>query len=245
MMKFLLQLKKLSNGAVIAGIGVAVLLLYFLFGALPKGLPTFLIAVAVGGPLIYLGIKSYWQEHEIQKLLQANAFLKMSKRMAVISDIKKSEENGVVKTTFTFTELDPSEEPYGPKREFTIEGRCLYIDSMVIKFEDKYIEKGDDFKGKALCLIRRLFSEKQRPDDGFPIDPEGQTPQACVSDNARFQQFQETLWAEFWKLAQDPEYAHKKGVRATHGSAPYMQLEEGATYKLEMRTTGELTIKRQ
>ncbi len=244
-MKYLLMLKNLSNGVIIAGIGVAVLLLFFLFGSLPDGFGSYLIAIAVGGPLIYLGIKSYLQDHEIQRLLQANAFLKMSKRMAVISDIKKSEENGIVKTTFSFTELDPSEEPYGQKREFTIEGCCLYIDSMVIKFEDKYIEKGDDFKGKALCLIRRLFSEKIRPDDGFPIDPEGQTPEACVSDNSRFQQFQENLWKEFWKLAQDPDYAHKKGVRATHGTAPYMQLEEGATYKLEMRTTGELTIKRQ
>ena len=209
-MKYLLMLKNLSNGVIIAGIGVVVLLLFFLFGALPKGFGSYLIAIAVGGPLIYLGLKSYWQDHEIQKLLQANAFLKMSKRMAVISDIKKSEENGAVKTTFSFTELDPSEEPYGQKRVFTIEGCCLYIDSMVIKFEDKYIEKGDDFKGKALCLIRRLFSEKIRPDDGFSIDPEGQTPEACVSDNSRFQQFQENLWKEFWKLAQDPDYAHKK-----------------------------------
>ena len=101
-MKYLLMLKNLSNGVIIAGIGVAVLLLFFLFGSLPKGLPTYLIAIAVGGPLIYLGLKSYWQDHEIQRLLQANAFLKMSKRMAVISDIKKSEENGTVKTTFSF-----------------------------------------------------------------------------------------------------------------------------------------------
>lgn len=243
-MKYLIKLHNLPKSVLFAGLGVAVLLLAVLFGSIPKGIPTFLIAFAVGGPLIYLGIKSYLQDREIQRLLQANAFLKMSKRMAIISDIKKTVENGSVKTTFTFTELDPSEEPYGQKRVFTVEGDCLYIDSMVIKFEDKYIEKGDDFKGKALCLIRRVFSEKQRPDDGFPIDPEGHTPQACFSDNQRFQKFQEALWQEFWKLAQDPDYASKKGVRAAHGSAPYMQLEEGATYKLEMRTTGELTFKR-
>lgn len=244
MLKYIFQLKNLSNGVLFAGIGVAVLVLSILFGMLPKGTASFIIAALVGVPLIYLGIKSYLQDREIQRLLQANAFLKMSKRMAIISDIKKAEEDGSVKTTFTFTELDPSEEPYGEKREFTIEGNFLYVDSMVIKFEDKYIEKGDDFKGKALCLIRRLFSEKIRPDDGFPIDPEGQTPQACISDNQRFQKFQEALWQEFWKLAQEPEYASKKGVRAAHGSAPYMKLEEGATYKLEMRNTGELTFKR-
>lgn len=245
MLKYLFQLKNLTNGIWLAVIGVAVLVLAVFFGMLPKGTTSLIVAALIGVPLIYLGIKTYWQDREIQRLLLANAFLKMSKRMAIISDIKKTEEDGSVKTTFTFTELDPSEEPYGEKRVFTIEGNCLYIDSMVIKFEDKYIEKGDNFKGKALCLIRRLFSEKQRPDDGFPIDPEGQTPQACMSDNQSFQKFQDALWQEFWKLAQDPAYASKKGVRAAHGSAPYMQLDEGATYKLEMRTTGELTFKRQ
>ena len=97
-------------------------------------------------------------------------------------------------------------------------------------------------KGSALCLFNRLFGEKQKPEDGFRIDAEGETPKPYKLDSPDSTEFEKELWGNFWKLAQDPDFAKKMGVRAAHGAAPSMKLQEGSTYKLEMRNTGELTF---
>ena len=179
-----------------------------------------------------------------QKLEMANLFLKKTRRLAVISDIVKENQEGsdAVKTTFSFSEVDMSDNPIGEKRTFTIDGDILYIDTLVIKFEDDFVEQGDVLKGSALCLFNRLFGEKQKPEDGFRLDPEGETPKPYKLDSPDTSEFEKELWGNFWKLAQDPEFAKTKGVRAAHGQAPSMKLQEGSTYKLEMRNTGELTF---
>lgn len=181
-----------------------------------------------------------------QRLETANILLKKTHRLAVISDVKKKNQDGsdVVKTTFSFTEVDPSGNPIGKKQSFTIDGDLLYVDTLVIKFEDDFVEQGDILKGSALCLFNRLFSEKQKPEDGFRLDAEGETPKPYKLDSPGSSDFEKELWANFWKLAQNPDYAQKMGVRAAHGSAPSMKLEENASYKLDLRNTGELTISR-
>ena len=182
-----------------------------------------------------------------QKLEMANLFLKKTRRLAVISDIVKEAQEGsdAVKTTFSFSEVDLSDNPIGEKRTFTIDGDILYIDTMVIKFEDDFVEQGDVLKGSALCLFNRLFSEKQKPEEGFKLDAEGETPKPYKLDSPDASEFEKELWGNFWKLAQDPEFAKTKGVRAAHGQAPSMKLQEGSTYKLEMRNTGEQSITKQ
>ncbi|MBR0237442.1 MAG: hypothetical protein IJQ39_05085 [Thermoguttaceae bacterium] len=179
-----------------------------------------------------------------QKLETANLLLKRTRRLAVISDIVKTKPEGsdVVKTSFSFTEIDMADNPLGEKRMFTIDGEKLYIDAYIIKFEDDYIEQGDPLKGTALCMFDKLFSEKIKPEDGFRIDPVGETPKPYKLDSPDSSEFEKELWGNFWKLAQDPKYAQKMGVRAAHGTAPSMLLQEGLTYKLEMRNTGELTF---
>lgn len=179
-----------------------------------------------------------------QKLETANLFLKKTRRLAVISDIVKTKEKGsdVVKTSFSFTEIDMADNPIGEKRIFSIDGEKLYIDTYIIKFEDEYVEQGDPLKGTALCMFDRLFGEKQKPEDGVRIDTVGETPKPYKLDSPDSSDFEKELWKNFWRLAQDPKYAKKMGVRAAHGQAPSMQLQEGATYKLEMRNTGEQTF---
>lgn len=179
-----------------------------------------------------------------QKLETANILLKRTRRLAEISDIviTKQEGSDEINTTFSFTEIDLAGNPIGEKRTFTIKGDVLYIDTLVIKFEDSFVEQGDILKGSALCLFNRLFGEKQKPEDGFRIDAVGETPTPYKLDSPESSEFEKELWANFWKLAQDPQYAKKMGVRAAHGAAPSMKLQAGATYKLEMRNTGELTF---
>jgi hypothetical protein len=50
------------------------------------------------------------------------------------------------------------------------------------------------------------------------------------------------LPARFWELANDPEAARQRGIRALHGEAVSTRLRKDRIYTITLRSTGELTI---
>src|SRR3989442_32293 len=100
---------------------------------------------------------------------------------------------------------------------------------------------GDALKGKALLLFRRVFTDRRRPAEGDVLDREGQIPQSYAAERAPTA-FERELWARFWELANDPDEARRRGVRALHGEAVSTRLRKDRTYTITLRSTGELTI---
>src|SRR5215470_3511498 len=144
---------------------------------------------------------------------------------------------GHPRTRVRFSELDGQGEP----RELVLEGDEVYVDALVIKFEDTSVMGGDALKGKALLLFRRIFTDRRRPAEGEVLDREGQMPQSYAAERAPTA-FERDLWARFWELANDPEEAKKRGVRALHGEAVSTRLRKDLIYTITLRSTGELTI---
>ena len=107
--------------------------------------------------------------------------------------------------------------------------------------DDTFVTAGDALKGKALFLFRRIFSDRRRPADGYVLDRECQMPQTYAAERAPTA-FECELWARFWELANDPEEAKRRGVRALHGEAVSTRLRKGHIYTITLRSTGELTI---
>ena len=148
---------------------------------------------------------------------------------------------GHVKTRVRFTELDSQGNAVGEPRELSLEGEEIYVDALVIKFEDNFVTAGDALKGKALLLFRRIFTDRRRPADGDVLDREGQMPQSYAAERAPTA-FERELWARFWELANNPEEAQKRGVRALHGEAVSTRLRKDRVYTITLRSTGELAI---
>ncbi len=147
-----------------------------------------------------------------------------------------------VRTSVRFIELDDAGEPLGEPVDVEIEGKLLYIDALVIKFSDQYVEGGDALRGTSVCIFRRLFGEEQKPSDGAVLDRTGTRPLPYRGDDLP-DPFYDELWERFWDYANDPEAAAAQGVRAVHGEAPYMELRPGKTYRVELRASGGLTIR--
>jgi len=148
---------------------------------------------------------------------------------------------GHVETRLRFSELDSQGDLIGESRELTLEGDEVYVDALVIKFDDTFVIAGDALKGKALLLFRRIFSDRRRPAEGHVLDREGQMPQTYAVERAPTA-FERELWARFWELANDPEEAKRRGVRALHGEAVSTRLRKDRIYTITLRSTGELTI---
>lgn len=149
--------------------------------------------------------------------------------------------DGQLVSRVQFMEIDADGNPVGEPRELALAGEEVYVDALVIKFQDELIEGADALRGRSLMLFRRLFTDRHRPAEGQVLDREGQMPLAYAAEKAPTA-FERELWRRFWRLANDPEEAKRYGVRAVHGEAVSMRLKAGALYVITFRPTGELTI---
>ena len=181
-------------------------------------------------------------EQENQRLETYLKILKHIDRRARVEVLRQAkDQQGSLQTTIRFTEVDDAGKPVNASREFTLPGQEVYFDTLVIKFDDHFVEQGDPIKGGALMVFRRIFSSTMRAQDGFVIDQEGQEPEVYAERQAS-SQFEKDLWKRFWDLANDEKLAKERGVRAIHGDAPYMLLEPDRVYEICLRSTGEVII---
>jgi hypothetical protein len=184
------------------------------------------------------------KEKALQALEFANRLLKVSQRVArieVLAQQAPPEALERVRTTVRFTELGPDGAPLAPGQELTIEGRTLYVEALVIQFEDRYVEQGDSLRGTSLCFFKRLFGENQSPSAGPALDTAGQQPLAYGGDTTG-DPVHRALWQRFWDYANDPALARELGVRALQGEAPFIEARPGKTYRLELRASGGLVL---
>jgi len=177
-----------------------------------------------------------------QALEAAVRLLRHTERRAriVVLDQARGADGHLV-TRLRFSELNPGGEAVGEPREFTVTGDEVYVDALVVKFEDEFVTAGDALKGRSLLLFRRIFGDRHRPVEAYVLDREGQMPQAYAAEKAP-SAFERDLWAQFWTLANDPAEAKRRGVRALHGEAVSTKLRKGGVYAVTFRSTGELSI---
>lgn len=186
------------------------------------------------------------QDKLIRELRASMYLLKVDNRVGYIEVIDQSpnpENPDEVQTTIRFIELDQDGEPMGEPVEATVKGKKIYIDSLVIKFDDQYVEGGDFLRGSSVVLFRRIFGEHQAPSAGVEIDKAGVHPGAYgAHGDAEGDVYYAELWQKFWDYANDPEAAAERGVRAIHGEAPYIEARPGKRYRVELRASGGLSI---
>jgi len=181
-------------------------------------------------------------EQDKQRLEAYLKILKHIERRARVEVLRQAkDQQGSQLTTIRFTEIDDAGKPINASRELTLRGEEVYFDTMVIKFDDHFIEEGDPFKGRALMVFRRVFSNTMRAEEGFVIDIEGQAPESYAEQQAP-SSFEKELWRRFWELANDEKLAKEHGVRAIHGDAPYIRLAPDRVYEVSLRSTGEVII---
>jgi hypothetical protein len=147
-------------------------------------------------------------------------------------------------STIEFYEVGDDGAPLTEDRKvFEIAGDRVYVECLVAKFEDKYIEQADLDRSTAICLFQRIFGEYQQPQEGYTIDNVGASL-ASYAKGKPMSDFERRIWRDFWTLANDREKAAEMGIRAAHADAPSIRVQKGATYELELRSTGEFTLRR-
>jgi cell division protein FtsB len=180
---------------------------------------------------------------QIEKLETAMHLLKTDQRLAQLRvvGIERDAQGLALKSKLEFVELSPQGAPLSPPKAMELLGDVIYVDNWIIKFDDKYVERGDIERGTSLCLFRRVFSENTLPADGIPLDEVGMRPQA-YSRGGRLSEFEQKLWGDFWEFANDPLKAAEMGIRAANGEAVSIKVREGKAYNISLRASGGLSV---
>ncbi|NOY29747.1 MAG: hypothetical protein GXP28_06090 [Planctomycetes bacterium] len=185
----------------------------------------------------------------IDRIETSMRLLKLKHRIARLEVIdqkplesEEGEDSGQVITTIEFYEVNEEGASVdGRRRRFEIEGDRVYIECLVAKFEDKYVEQADLERSTAICLFQRIFGENQEPREGFQLDEVGSSP-TSYARGGKVSEFEQKIWDDFWNIASDRKKAAAIGIRAAHAIAPSTQVRKGVTYELELRSTGEFTL---
>jgi hypothetical protein len=144
-----------------------------------------------------------------------------------------------IRTTVLFVELDEGGRELG-RMQATLPGRVIFLDAWTVRFPQDTVAAADPLRGRSVALLRRIYSDRMQPSHGVCIDTPGAVPHGyAAGDAARFEQ---AIWKRFWALASDPAAAEADGIRVAQGEAIYKPVAAGQRYRVELESSGGLTL---
>ncbi len=183
------------------------------------------------------------QKKTINRLETEMKLLKTDHRAARLTVLSQERKNGndPVKTRVKFVELGPDGEPFGRPRTFTLDSPVVYVDGWIVKFANEYVRKRNLHRSSSLLLFRRIYGQKQSPESGHRLDRPDAIPRIYHPETENGS-FMKTIWKDFWSVANDRSKQKKLGIRAMHGTAGYMSVKPGRTYRVLLRSSGDVSI---
>ena len=168
--------------------------------------------------------------------------LKAESRIAevLVTDSSVDEYTRKYTTTIKFLEYGVSGEPLKPKF-FTFKGNLIQFQTLVVRFDDKYIEQGHRMKGKSIYLFLKAFVLDGKNTQEWVITPVNEVPEGYrVGDPPA--RFEEDIWKRFWKIALDPKERMDSGIKNAQIEAPGSVFVPGTIYTLIIEHRGGIRI---
>lgn len=180
--------------------------------------------------------------HRDQVLKQVIARLSADTRIAevVVTKSELDEVSGKILTTIKFLEYNSEGQPLTPKY-FSFRGNIIQFQSLVIRFNDNLVKKGDKLKGKSAYLFMKAFVLDPNDLQVFDITPIHSVPEGYQA-GPEVAGFERRLWEKFWNYALNPETREQVGVKNAQIEAPGSLFLPGSIYTLKIEHDGGLRI---
>ncbi len=184
-------------------------------------------------------IKSIIESRSLKKIIQR---LTADSRIAevVVTDVKSDPVKNKTYTTIKFFEYDTKMKPLSPKY-FTFSGNIIQFQSMVIRFDDFYVKKGDRLKGKSAYVFMKAFTLKDNGAEVFDINKTNEVPSGYEVEGVT-KKFEKDLWQKFWKYALEGDEAKRVGIKNAQIEAPGTRFVPGMLYTIYIEHDGGMRI---
>lgn len=209
-----------------------------MFGGIQKTLRNAIVFTILGFLFIF-GYKFVFEYLTLRNIVKN---LKAESRIAevLVTESSVDEYTRKYTTTIKFLEYDVKGRPMKPKF-FTFKGNLIQFQTLVVRFDDKYVEQGHRLKGKSIYLFLKAFVLDGKNTEEMPITPLREIPEGYrVGSPPNY--FEREVWARFWKYALDPAARGKIGIKNAQVEAPGSVFVPGTIYTLVIEHDGGIRI---
>jgi len=188
--------------------------------------------------LIAMGLwlaRHLWDEYALKQII---ARLQADSRVAevLVTGVNYNEQLKHNVTTIKFLEYDTQGRPLHP-RYFTFPGNIIQFQSLVVRFEDKFVAAGDRLRGRSVYLFWKAFMLDGANTREFPITYVQEIPDGYkVGDKGSA--FEQQFWQQFWSYAFDQHKANHAGIKSVQIEAQAPCLCQGICTPLKLSTMG-------
>ena len=192
--------------------------------------------------MLFFAFVGFFKFREFMLFRQIIHNLKAESRLAEVLVTSSSVDEYTRKytTTIKFLEYDVKGRPLKPKF-FTFKGNLIQFQSLVVRFDDKYIEEGHRMRGKSICLFLKAFVLDGANTQEFPITETGVVPDGYrVGDPPN--PFEKEIWRRFWRYALSQDERRRKGIKNAQIEAPGSVFVPGTIYTIILEHDGGIRI---
>ena len=203
---------------------------------------------------VFIVAFKFFNEFLLLKNIVKNLTAESRVAEVLVVDSQLDEFSRKYTTTIKFLEYGVHGQPLKPKY-FTFRGNLIQFQTLVVRFDDKYVEEGHRLKGKSICLFLKAFVLDGKNTQEFIITPvyvnprevKGkEIPESVVPEGYRVgsppNYFEREIWAHFWKYALNEAERKKAGIKNAQVEAPGQVFVPGTIYTLMLEHDGGVRI---
>ncbi|MFH1782550.1 MAG: hypothetical protein ABH848_02925 [Candidatus Omnitrophota bacterium] len=204
-----------------------------------KALSILLLVVGIGTVAVVFYLK-FSSENKI--LHQIISRLESDSRIAevLVTGVNYNEATGKTITTIKFLEYDSLGAPLKP-RYFTFSGNIIQFQSLVIRFDDRYIRMGDKLRGKSIYLFWKVFMLDGKNTEEYEITSVNSIPEGYKL-NTTEHAFENNIWEKFWDYALKEKEKGRLGIKNAQIEAPGLMFVPGILYSIKIEHDGGMRI---
>lgn len=191
---------------------------------------------------IFLGFAAFRYFQQQAMLEKIIVRLRADSRVAdvLVTAVNYNEAQKKNFTTIKFVEYDVSGAPL-PARYFTFPGNLIQFQSLVVRFDDRFVMAGDRLKGKSVYLFWKVFMLDGVNTKEFPITALHEIPRGYKLASSP-NRIEGEFWNNFWDYAFDPKAAAHAGIKNAQIEAPGTVFIPGYLYTIKIEHNGGLRI---
>lgn len=158
----------------------------------------------------------------------------------LVTGVNFDEESGKNTTTIKFLEYDVEGQPLKPKY-FTFSGNIIQFQSLVIRFDNDLVRRGDSLRGKSIYLFWKVFMLNGSDTEEYVITELGKVPGGYKVQNEA-SPYENEIWNKFWRYALNKKEREELGVKSAQIEAPGTIFVPGVVYTIHIEHDGGIRI---